>query len=190
MVHIHQRMFSTVFSFLSGMMMFLVISCAPPKDDSSGSSTSVADTIPQQTEEIKPAIPTQVPQGETSLHGISYYVGIDLPAPPFIFLSILNPLSEKVVSMKFKKGPQSRIHSRTFYTPQVEDNLYTFGISASKFMNFDPKQVRDSLFKDIENNLLEITYKDSTKQMLTINKIPKWSYHERGQNDTIPISFW
>ena len=126
---------------------------------------------------------------ETSLYGISYYRGIDFPAE-FVFISILNPEHDKITSIKFQNEPQSQIAKRPSYGPQVEQNLTTWGISASKFMNMDSTKIKEELLKDITSNTVEIIYGDSTRQTLAIKEVPKFKFFEKHKVDTIPVTFW
>jgi hypothetical protein len=126
---------------------------------------------------------------ETSLYAMSYYRGIDFPAE-YVFISILNPEHEKITSIKFQNEPQSLIANRPSYGPQVEQNLTTWGISASKFMNMDSSKIKEELLRNITTNTVEIIYGDSTRQTLTIKEVPKFKYMEKHRTDTIPVTFW
>lgn len=126
---------------------------------------------------------------ETSLYAMSYYRGIDFPAE-FVFISILNPEHEKITSIRFQNEPQSLIPRRPSYGPQVEQNLTTWGISASKFMNMDSTKIKEELFRDITSNTVELIYGDSTRQTLTIKEVPKFKFFEKHRTDTIPVTFW
>lgn len=127
--------------------------------------------------------------GDTSLYAITYYRGMDFTAE-FVFLSILNPQHERIRVMKFLNEPQSTLSPRPAYGPQVEKNLTSWGISASKFIGRDSAFIREELFRDITTNRLELIYGDSTRQILDIKTPPYFRYIEKYRNDTTKISFW
>lgn len=126
---------------------------------------------------------------DTSLYAITYYRGMDFTAE-FVFLSILNPQHERIRVMKFLNEPQSTLSPRPAYGPQVEKNLTSWGISASKFIGKDSAYIREELFRDITTNRLELIYGDSTRQILDIKKPPYFRYIEKYRSDTTQISFW
>ena len=126
---------------------------------------------------------------ETSLYGMSYYRGIDFPAE-YVFISILNPKHQKITSIKFLNEPQAQIGKRPAYGPQVEKNLSTWGISASRFMSHDSAAIREELLRDITSNTVEIIYGDSVRQTLTIKEVPHFKYIEKYRQDTTAVTFW
>ncbi len=128
-------------------------------------------------------------KSETELYGISYYRGIDFPAE-YVFISILNPKKDKIRVIKFWNEPQSQLSDLVSYGPQVEKNLTTWGISASKFAGADSARIRDELLRNIISNTMEITYHDSTMQTVVIGQVPYFKYIEKHRNDTIPVTFW
>ena len=126
---------------------------------------------------------------ETTLYGISYYRGVDFPAE-YVFLSILNPKHPKIRRINFLNEPQSLIADLPAYGPQVEKNLSSWGIGASKFLDKDSSSIREELFRNITTNSLEIIYGDSSKQTIAIKEVPHWKYIEKVKSDTAKVSFW
>ena len=140
--------------------------------------------IPGCTKKAAPAT-----SNDTVIYGISYYRGIDFPAE-YVFISILNPKHPKIRRINFLNEPQSLIADLPAYGPQVEKNLSSWGIGASKFLDKDSNYIKEQLLRNITTNSLEIIYGDSTIQTVPIKEVPHWKYIEKTRNDTARVSFW
>ncbi|HUR30278.1 MAG TPA: hypothetical protein VMZ69_02535, partial [Saprospiraceae bacterium] len=115
---------------------------------------------------------------ETSIYGISYYRGVDFPAE-YVFISILNPKHPKIRRINFLNEPQSLIADLPAYGPQIEKNLYSWGIGASKYLDKDSNYLKQELLRNITTNSVEIIYGDSTTQTSPIKEVPHWKYIEK-----------
>lgn len=148
----------------------------------------VASLIFGCTKKTAPA-PATLDTLETSLYGISYYRGVDFPAE-YVFISILNPKNNKIKRINFLNEPQSLISDLPGYGPQDEQNLTTWGIGASKYMDKDSAYIKEELLRNITSNTMVVTYRDSTTQTIPIMSIPHFKYIEKYRSDTTKVSFW